>query len=704
MSNINLNALLDTLTIEEKIGQMTMISPHFFLKDTKTEIAGPVAILGIGEKEIFETGSVLGIGDATEMIAVQKKYLEKSRHQIPLIFMADVIHGYETIFPVPLGLAASWNDELIELSARISAIEASTAGIHVTFAPMADLVRDPRWGRVVESYGEDSYLNGRFAALQVKGFQGKNIKKDGNIASCVKHFAAYGAAEAGKDYNTVDMSRLRLHQFYMSGYQKAIHAGAKMVMTSFNVFEGIPATANKYLLTDVLRKQWKFKGVTISDYASLRETITHGTSRDEYHATVNGITAGLDIEMATALYIKYVKEALEKGDITLKSIDDAVLRILKLKQACGLFDNPYKGASLQKEKQLVRHKKHLEASLKVAEESIVLLKNDQNIFPINKGKIALIGRYAQSGETNGPWSWHGSKHQNATLYDELSKVLNIHYVNDGTSIDFDQVSLCDYVIIAAGEDKNQSGEAHSRSSIKLPDHQEEMIVDIHLKTGRPIGLVLFNGRPLNLTGVIDFVDGLIEAFFPGSMGAKALANIITGKVNPSGKLTMSFPRSVGQIPVYYNYLNTGRPLIKPDQYKSYFLDLESTPLYPFGYGLSYSHFEYANLALSTNKLKGDEKLLVTVDVTNTSEVAGKEVVQLYIRDYVAQVSRPVLELIDFQKIQFLPNETKTVSFEITKDQLKYIGPKLNEVIDQGKIGVFVGGSSDKLISADFELV
>lgn len=701
---MDLKKLLSELTLEEKIGQLTMLAPHFFIKDSNTEIAGPIAELGISEKDIFLAGSVLGIGHASEMIETQTKYLERSRHKIPLIFMADIIHGYETIFPVPLALASSWNDDVLKSAARVGAIEASTAGIHVTFAPMVDLARDPRWGRVVETFGEDPYLSSRFAATQVKGYQGSSVKKDGNIVACVKHFAAYGAAEAGKDYNTVDISRINLHQNYLRGYKGAIDAGAKMMMTAFNVFEGIPSTTNKYLLKDVLRKQWKFKGTVISDYASLKEVISHGTAHDEYEAAVDGIKAGLDIEMATALYIKHLTDALNNGDITIKDIDDAVMNVLKLKKDCGLFDNPFKGASLEKEQKLVHSKKHLNEALKAAEESIVLLKNDNDIFPIKKGRIALIGRYADNPLLNGPWSWHGDIHRNNTLYEELSRDLDVVYMNDGTNIDWDKVKSCDYVLVAAGEDTKQSGEAHSRSSIKLPFYQEELIMDIHLKTKLPIGLILFNGRPLNLTGIVDFVDGIIEAFFPGSMGARALTNIITGKVNPSGKLTLSFPRSVGQIPVYYNHLNTGRPGESKGEYVSYYLDLESTPLYPFGHGLSYSKFDYSNLRISSETMKLNDTVKLSVDVINKSKLAGMEVIQLYIRDYVAKVSRPVLELINFKKVLFEPNEMKTIEFEISKDNLKYFGSDLKERVDAGRFGLFVGKSSDQLLNIDFTLI
>lgn len=700
---MDLNALLKSLSIEEKIGQLVMIAPFFFIKGSDQDIAGPLSDLGLSQAQIYQTGSVLGIGNADEMIRVQQKYLENSRHKIPLIFMADIIHGYETIFPVPLALASSFNDEILYKVARISAVEASTAGIHVTFAPMVDLVRDPRWGRVVESFGEDPYMVERFARQQVKGYQNGDINKDGHIGSCVKHFAAYGLAEAGKDYNTVDLSRLNLHQNYLRGFKGAIDAGAKLVMTAFNIFEGIPATINKYLLKDVLRGDLNFKGVVISDYASLKETITHGIAENSYDAAVRGIKAGLNIEMATAQYMKHLKDAVANGDVSIEAIDQMVIDVLKLKQDAGLFDNPFKGADKLQEQTLVRSKSHLDAALKAAEESIVMLKNN-NIFPIKKSsKIALIGRYANRKELNGPWSWHGSKHQNATLFEIFSKDMNLHYMHDGEVVDFDKLNTADIILIAAGENERDSGEAHSKADIELPYGQAQWIQHIRKQTNKPIGLLLFNGRPLDLTNVVDHVDGLFECFFPGTMGAQAIANILLGKVNPSAKLTMSFPRAVGQVPIYYNHLSTGRPYDPHGEYTSFYLDLEHTPLFQFGYGLSYSCFKYEQPKLSKNIMYKDETIELSVEVTNTSNIDGKEVIQLYLRDHVAEVSRPVKELINFKKVWIPANETRKVTFEINQQDLRYIGPDLKSTIDSGTFSLMVGPNSNDLQAISFKL-
>lgn len=701
---MDLKKLLNSLTLEEKIGQLTMIAPHFFLDSSKTWIAGPLAELGISEDEVFLAGSVLGIGNAEEMIEVQKRYLEKSRHKIPLIFMADIIHGYETIFPVPLALASSFNDEILFQAARVSAKEAKASGIHATFSPMVDLVRDPRWGRVVESYGEDPYMLYRFANVQVKAYQGRSIKHEGFLASCVKHFAAYGLAEGGKDYNTVDLSRLNLHQYYLKGYKGAIDAKAKLVMTSFNIFEGIPATTNQYLLKEVLRKKWKFKGTIISDYASLKETISHGTEESEYSAAVSGVKAGLNIEMATALYMKNLKDAVKNGDVSIEEIDELVMSVLKLKEEAGLFENPFIGANPEKEKRLIHSKAHIEKAYNAAVESMILLKNNHHVLPIRHyQKVALIGPYTNNPKINGPWSWHGDRHVNQTLYEAFKKSFRLVYSDDSFDSNIEKLKSSDVIVMAMGESQKESGEAHSKSNIKLDEQQIAYIKRIKALTGKPIVLVLFNGRPLDLSDVVNHVDAILEAYFPGTMGSKAIAHLLSGKQNPSGKLTMSFPRSVGQVPIYYNHLNTGRPYASGGEYVSHYLDLEEKPLFPFGYGLSYSNFKYENVQLSSDKMKLNETLTISVDITNDSYVQGKEVVQLYLRDHVAKVSRPVKELINFKKIDLAPNETKKVIFEITKKDLEYYDHNLNLRVDPGKFSLFIGPNSEELIEKEFIL-
>lgn len=707
---MDIKQLLKKLTIEEKIGQLLQLSPFNFIRDIEVEVFGHLKELGLNEKKVFSAGSVLGIHNASEMIAVQEKYLRKSTHQIPLVFMADIIHGYETIFPVPLALSTSWNPKLAFEMARVSAVEASTAGIHVTFSPMADISRDPRWGRVVEGFGEDPYLNSLFVKEMVKGYQQDDISIDGNIAACVKHFAAYGAAEGGRDYNTVDLSRINLHNYYLKGYKAAIDADVKLIMTSFNVVDGIPATINKHLLRDVLRDLWKFEGLTISDYDSLHQVVPHGNAENDEEAALKGIVAGLDIEMASTCYINYLKKLIENNEVDIKLLDEAVLRVLKLKEEIGLFDNPYKGASVELEGKLVRSAKHLEISKKVAHESMVLLKNEE-MLPLSKNKkYAIIGPYADTKNTNGPWSWHGKNDLNQTLKEtleekniSLSFVKQVRSLDELTNQDLVEIRKSDAVILALGENERESGEAHSKVDIKLPRNQEKFVEffrDIHLDTI----VLLYHGRPFDLTNIMD-AKAILDVYYLGSMANQAIADLLVGDVNPSGKLTMTYPRHVGQIPLYYNYLNTGRPKLEGDrnEYVSYYLDEKNSPLFPFGYGLSYSKFDYQNLRASKNEMLVNEEIVISIDVINESGIGGFETIQLYIRDYVANISRPLKELKGFQKVWFAPHQKKTIEFKINKDSLSYLDDQGKEVIEPGRFQIMVGQSSDQIKSLDIIL-
>jgi beta-glucosidase len=697
---VNINNLIKTLTIEEKIGQLLQIAPFFFIQELEKEVSGNITDLHLTEKKIFRAGSVLGIGNATEMINVQKRYLEKSTHKIPLVFMADIIHGYQTIFPIPLALSTSWNPSLFETMGRISAIEASTAGIHVTFAPMVDIARDPRWGRVVEGMGEDPYLNQIMTHHAVKGFQGDDLKKVGNIASCVKHFAAYGAVESGRDYNTVDMSRIRLFNDYMHGYKAAIDAGARMVMTSFNVVDGIPMTVNKHLLRTVLRDLWKFDGVTISDYDSLHQIIDHGVAEDDQEAALLGINAGLDIEMASICYVNYLKEHIESGRVEMRLLDEAVERVLKLKDDLGLFEDPFKGASIEREQQLVRSRAHLMASKQAALESAVLLQND-GILPIKKGlKVGIIGPYATTRQTNGPWSWHGRNDLNETLENCLKKLgvdvcLTLSSaISNYTEKELKQLDDVDLLVLALGENERESGEAHNRSDICLPRHQEAYL-EFSKRIMKPSIVVLYHGRPLDLSNIKE-ANAILDAYFLGSMANEAIADLLVGIHNPSGKLTMTYPKSVGQIPLYYNHLNTGRPKVKgiDNEFTGYYLDVDNEPLFPFGYGLSYSTFTYGKMRLNTHDLHFNQSLDIEVDVTNTSEVDGAEIVQLYIRDLVASISRPVKELKGFKKMMIKAHETVTIKFKLKTDDLGFFDDTGTRIIEPGKFAIMVGKDSE----------
>ncbi len=700
--------LLNSLTIKEKIGQLAQLAPFLFISNLSVEITGYVRELHLDQKKIFTSGSVLGIGSAQEMIRVQKEYLSNSRHKIPLMFMADIIHGYKTIFPVPIALASSWNPDVAKLTARISAVEASTSGIHVTFSPMADIARDPRWGRIVEGFGEDPYLSGLFAASMVEGYQNDGIDKPGNLASCVKHFAGYGASEAGRDYNSVDLSKMQLFQFYLPAYKKALDAGARLVMSAFNTLDGIPCTTNSFLLRDVLRDNWKFKGVTISDYDSLQQTIAHGFASDRRDAAKKGILAGLDIEMASTTYQSFLEELIDSKEVNLGLLDEAVLRVLELKRDLGLFENPYKGADTKLETKIVLSEEHLEKSQDCANESIVLLKNN-GVLPLNKNdKIAVIGPYANSRRTVGPWSWHGLRDFHETITEVLEE--QVIFTSDAseqtelTVSDLAIIEKANVILLALGENDHQSGEAHSRSDISLPGNQASL-VDMAKRLGKPCVVLLHNGRPLVLENILH-ADAILECWFLGSRHALAIKDILSGKVNPSGKLPITFPKSLGQVPIYYNHFNTGRPYLDrqdDNEYVSKYLDIDNSPRFPFGFGLSYSTFSLSNLKLSSKTMQSSKDILVSIDVLNEGPFAGFEVIQLYIRDYVGRIVRPVKELKAFQKVSLANKETKTVTFTITLADLSYILPSGETVYDKGEFCVMVGNSSINYLQANFYL-
>lgn len=703
--------LLEIMTFDEKVGQLLQIAPFFFIKHADVEIAGEVKDLGLSRKNIFHAGSVLGIGSAEEMMQVQELYMKNHRLGIPLIFMADIIHGYETIFPVPIALASSFNPELVKQASRTSAVEASTAGIHVTFAPMADLVRDPRWGRVVESFGEDPYVNEVMVQASVEGFQAGDLKDERTLASCVKHFAGYGASEAGRDYNTVDLSRIQLHNGYLNGYKKAIEAGAKMVMTSFNVVEGIPATVNRYLLREVLRDLYQFKGVTISDYDSLHQILNHGCAEDDKEAAERGIMGGLDIEMASTCYIKHLKELVDEGVVDMKLIDEACLRVLDLKNDLGLFDNPYRGANPTEANRLVMSKEHLEQSLKAAYESLILLEN-KDILPLNKQvKVALIGPHATYDMTNGPWSWRGNQAHNTSLYDELKAFgVDVIHVNDQVDVssynehDFKIIREADVVILALGEHVRESGEAHSKASLRLPRHQDDLFHMIK-QHAKKIVTIVTAGRPLILNDVKES-DALIYSWFLGTKHALAIVHTLFGLNHPSGKCPMSFPMHEGQVPLYYNHLNTGRPYQPQghNEFTSYYLDMPNEPLYTFGEGLTYTKFMYGDLHVSKTEMIPQDTLDITIDITNVGEYTGHETVMLFIRDRVAAISRPVMELKKWQKIQLNPNESKTVQFRLTAIDLGYYDQEGKTVIEPGWFDIMVGPHAKDTQKQSFKFI
>lgn len=719
LSEKQLLNLIGQMTLEEKIAQLIQLATPFFKGAAEQgHITGPLAEMGITDEHVQNCGSVLGASGAKEVMNIQKEHLKDNRLGIPLLIMADIVHGFKTIFPVPLAIGCSWDIALAEKSAEIAAKEAAVSGVHVTFAPMVDLVRDPRWGRVMETTGEDPYLNSQFARAFVRGFQGPNVSKDSNrVAACVKHFAAYGAPEGGRDYNTVNMSERQLRESYLPAYKAALDEGCEMVMTSFNTVDGIPSTGNTHLMREILRDEWGFDGVLISDWGAVKELIPHGVAEDEAEAAQKAIQAGLDIEMMTTCYVNHLKQLIEKGTVNESLLDEAVLRILTLKNKLGLFENPYRGADEKLEKEILLSESHRQVARELATKSCVLLKNEE-VLPLKTSeKIALIGPFAQSGDILGPWSWLGSKDEAINLQDGLKMKIDPSnlFISKGCDIETgteDQLNEAiktaknaDVIVLALGEHSQMSGEAGCRADIRLPKVQLELISKMK-QLQKPMVAVLFNGRPLDLRDVIGQVDAVLEAWYPGTEGGLAIADLLYGHSNPSGRLTMSFPYSVGQVPVYYNCFNTGRPKDAADaqeHFVSKYLDIPNEPLFPFGFGLSYTTFSYNDIALSAKLLTPEQPLMVSVKVKNTGEIAGEEVVQLYVRDITGDVVRPLKELKDFKKIMLQPGETKEVTFTITEEQLRYYHANLEFASDSGKFVAYVGPNSKDVTPLSFEL-
>lgn len=719
MDNRQLTELLNQMTLEEKIAQLLQLTANFH-EGGESQITGPLEEMGITESMVTASGSVLGLSGAQSVIDVQKSYLSKSRLGIPLMFMADVVHGFKTIFPIPLAIGCSWDTELAEKSAEIAARESAVSGIHVTFAPMVDLVRDPRWGRVMETTGEDPYLNSLFARAFVRGYQGKSLKDEPErLAACVKHFAAYGAPEGGRDYNTVNMSERNLREQYLPAYKAALDEGCEMVMTSFNTVDGIPATGNEKLMRGILRDEWGFDGVLISDWASIREMIAHGAAEDDCEAAYRAIRAGVDIEMMTPCYVQHLPGLIQSGRVDEALVDEAVLRILRLKDKLGLFDNPLRGADPEREREVLFCQEHRNVSYELAAKSSVLLKNEGGLLPLASGKkVALIGPFAQSDDILGWWSCVGVKEDavklGTALQERLAEGQLVIAEGSGVvSVEQSQIDAAiaaaqdaDVIVLALGEDSAMSGEGGSRTNIRLPEAQLELVRQLK-KIGKPMAAVIFNGRPLDLHGIIDEADAVLEAWFPGSEGGAAIADILIGRVNPSARLTMSFPHSVGQIPVYYNHYNTGRPMNSDkteERYVSKYIDSPNDPLLPFGYGLSYTTFEYGELKLSGNEITANQPLQVSVNVTNTGDRAGIETVQLYIRDVAGEVVRPMRELKGFVRLELAPGESADAVFTITEEQLRYHHSDLTQASDPGTFQVFVGPNSRDTLAESFRLV
>ena len=720
--------LLSKMTLEEKIGQMNQYNGFW-------DFTGPAPKGGHAEKKYDDlknglVGSMLNVRGVKDVTAVQKVAVEQSRLGIPLIIGFDVIHGYKTISPIPIAEAASWDLDAIKKSAEMAALESSAAGINWTFAPMVDISRDARWGRVMEGAGEDPYLGSKIAEARVNGFQGNNLSLNSTIAACAKHFAAYGFAEAGRDYNTVDIGTSTLYNMVFPPFIAAKNAGVKTFMNSFNELNGIPATGNKYLQRDILKEEWAYDGFIVSDWGSITEMIAHGHAKDGEHAAELALNAGSDMDMESYLYVKHLENLVGDNKVNLNSIDDATRRILKVKFELGLFDDPYKYCDLQREKEIIGSEGINKAALDIAKKSIVLLKNNNNLLPLKKEgqKIALIGALA-SDKTSPLGSWRIAADDNTAIsvleglnqysgntvtfakgadltYGKTEFVTELK-INTTDKSEFNKAKEvarnADVVVMVLGEHGFQSGEGRSRTSLDLPGVQQELLEEI-FSVNSNIVLVLNNGRPLAINWADENIPAILEAWQLGTQSGHAIAQVLYGDYNPSGKLPMTFPRNVGQVPLYYNYKNTGRPnLPGPDSvFWSHYNDEENTPLYPFGYGLSYSTFNYSNLSI-TNNFEKNSKIEITIDVKNTGAIEGKEVVQLYIRDKYASITRPVKELKGFELLNLKAGETKAAKFELTEKELGFYDNQGKWILEKGEFEVYVGTNSQTKNKKSFEL-
>ena len=727
-----IDQLMKKMTLEEKIGQLNLpVTGEITTGQAKSSDVAKRIRNG-------EVGGLFNLKGVERIREVQRQAVEESRLGIPLLFGMDVIHGYETIFPIPLGLSCTWDMKAIEESARIAAVEASADGISWTFSPMVDVSRDPRWGRVSEGNGEDPFLGAAIARAMIRGYQGKDMSRNDEIMACVKHFALYGASEAGRDYNTVDMSRQRMFNEYMLPYQAAVEAGVGSVMASFNEVDGVPATGSKWLMTDVLRKQWGFDGFVVTDYTGINEMIDHGMG-DQQTVAALALNAGVDMDMVSDAFSGTLKKSVEEGKVSAAAIDAACRRILEAKYKLGLFDDPYKYCDVNRPKKQIFTKEHRAIARKTASESFVLLKNE-GVLPLSKkGTIAVVGPLANTrSNMPGTWSVAAVLDNAPSLVEGLrevvgdrAKVVTAKGSNLIGDADYEKRATmfgrelhrdnrtdrelldealkvaagADVIVAALGESSEMSGESSSRTNLEMPDVQRMLLQEL-LKTGKPVVLVLFTGRPLVLTWEEEHVPAILNVWFGGSEAAYAISDVLFGDVNPSGKLTATFPQNVGQIPLFYNHKNTGRPLQEGrwfEKFRSNYLDVSNEPLYPFGYGLSYTTFAYSDIHLSSTEMSADGELTATVTVTNTGSRDGAEVVQLYIRDLVGSVTRPVKELKGFEKIFLKAGESRKVSFSITPELLKFYNYDLQFVCEPGDFDVMIGGNSRDVKKARFLL-
>ncbi|MBK8701508.1 MAG: beta-glucosidase BglX [Saprospiraceae bacterium] len=722
--NTFIDALMKKMTLEEKLGQLNLpVSGDITTgQAASSDIAGKI--------RAGKVGGLFNIKSLSKIKEVQRIAVEESRLKIPMLFGMDVIHGYESVFPIPLGLSASWDIKLIEETARVAAAEASADGINWTFSPMVDISRDARWGRISEGSGEDPYLGSRIAEAMVRGYQGDDLTRPNTILACVKHYALYGAAEAGRDYNTTDMSHHRMYNDYFPPYKAAVDAGCGTVMASFNEVDGVPATANKWLMTDVLRKQWGFTGFVVTDYTGINEMVNHGIG-DLKTVSARALNAGIDMDMVGEGLLTTLQASLKEGVVTQKRIDEACRKILEAKYMLGLFDDPYKYCDESRSKKEVFSTENRKVARRAAGESFVLMKNNNALLPLKKaGTVALVGPLADNRvNMPGTWSVAANHAKSISLLDGLKQINGITVLHArGSNLDhdaafderasmfgkssgrdkrsaahmieeaLDMARQADIIVAAVGESAEMSGEASSRTNLDIPAAQKELLMALK-KTGKPIVLVLFTGRPLTISWENDNLDAILNVWFPGSEAGLAITDALFGDVNPSGKITATWPQHVGQVPLYYAHKNTGRPLPEGKWFQKFvsnYLDVSNDAEFPFGYGLSYTKFEYSDLRLSATKLKGQQKLTASVTVKNTGKYTGKEVVQLYIRDVVGSVTRPVKELKGFQKIELKAGESKEITFTITPEDLKFYNYDLKYDWEAGDFDIMIGTNSEEV--------
>jgi len=708
-----IDELINKMTPEEKCGQLNQIRWNWS-EDGEEERQRNRDYIKQGM-----VGSFLGIQGVKMTRELQRLAVEESRLGIPLMFAQDVIHGWRTIFPVPLAESCGWNPDAVEKSCRIAAIEATAQGLHWTFAPMVDIARDPRWGRIVEGAGEDPYIGSLMAAARVRGFQGYDLGGSHTMLACAKHFCAYGGAEGGRDYDTVDISDRTLREIYLPPFYAAARAGVQSFMGAFNEISGIPMHANKHLNIDVLREEWGFEGIFISDYTAIMELIHHGIAADSASAALQAITSGVDIDMVSSIYLNYLPVLIASGKLSVQLVDQAVYRVLQAKFQLDLFEDPFRYHDEIRERDQILTESHRKHARAIARESIVLLKNSESLLPLSKDidTLAVIGALAADSDTPlGSWRGAGKKEDVISVLDGIRKNISSKSVvlyspayDLNTFKDsgefykaLETASKANLIILVLGENAYMSGEANNRSGIELPGDQIKLAKELS-SLNKPLVVLLMNGRPLAVPWLAENVSSILETWFLGVEMGAAVADVLFGDFNPSGKLTSTFPRKTGQIPIYYNHKNTGRPPNLDDHYTSKYLDIPWTPLFPFGYGLSYTNFEYNSIQLSGNSLNSDNKIIVTVEVKNTGELAGHEVVQLYIRDVVASVTPIVKRLRGFKKIYLTPGQRQSVKFEITIEDLKFYNLDMEYLAEPGTFKVYVGGDSENCLEAQFVL-